>query len=455
MSNLLLDPLREDRLPTQPTPDFLDLARDRIAKYLARHESDLDISELDRLKKLELKLAEHQVEIAVFGLVSRGKTAVINALLGRKVGMTGATHGTTQAPLGVQFDLGEAVDNTEQLPIDAPAPARKVQLKLIDTPGLDEINGEDKGEMAKAIAMQADLILFVIAGDMTRLEQEVLSELRSASKPILLVFNKVDLYPDCDRVAIHAALQNEQLQHLISPDEIILTAAEPLPTKVRVQYAGSHGSQNPTSIAETWEPQPPQVEALKQKILDLLNQEGKALLAINALRTLAQVQDTASDRHIQKLPRLRSVASLVFVIKAIASILSPSFWLDATISASIDLPVALVWSRSARSLSGASLPLWLGVILLNAAVTAAWGLEAQITQIAWMGITTPFLLQNLQTAMRRHSGWGKTGARTLMREILRQVPANSILSRISPELELGSNSKVGNAHPLQGFPCKP
>lgn len=439
MSNLLLDPLPAEQLPTQPAPDFLDLARDRIAKYLARHKSDLDSTEIDRLKTLELKLAEHQVEIAAFGLVSRGKTATINALLGRQVGMTGATHGTTQTSMGVQFDLGQAGNNTEQLPINLSAPTRKIQLKLIDTPGLDEINGEDKGEMAKAIAKQADLILFVIAGDMTRLEHEVLSELRSASKPILLVFNKADLYPECDRAAIHAALQNEQLQHLISPNEIVLTAAEPLPTKVRVQYAGKHESHTPTSIAEMWEPQPPQIQALKQKILDLLNQEGKALLAINAMRTLAQIQDAVSDRHIQKLPRLRSVASLVFAIKAIALIFAPSLWLDATISASIDLPVALAWTRSARTLPGASLPLWLGAILLNAAVTAAWGLEAQMTQIAWLGITTPLLLKSLQGAMHRHSGWGKTGARAIVREILQQVPANSILSRISPELKAEAN----------------
>jgi small GTP-binding protein len=438
MSDLLPDPL-PSRSPTQPAPDLLDLARDRIAQYLARHASNLDISEIDRLKKLELKLAEHQVEIAAFGLVSRGKTATINALLGTRVGMTGATHGTTQAPVGVPFDLGEAGNNTEELPINSPAPAKKVQLKLIDTPGLDEINGEDKGEMAKAIAKQADLILFVIAGDMTRLEHEVLFDLRSAAKPILLVFNKVDLYPESDRAAIHAALQNEQLQHLISPNEIILTAAEPLPTKVRVQYAGKHESPTPTNMAEMWEPQPPQVQALKQKILDLLNQEGKALVAINAMRILGQIQDAVSDRHMQKLPRLRSVASLVFAIKAIALILVPSLWLDAIISASIDLPVALAWTRSGQALPGASLPLWLGAILLNAAATAAWGLEAQITQIAWVGIITPLLLQNLQSAMYRHSGWGKTGAKTLVREILQQVPANSILSRISPELKAESN----------------
>jgi uncharacterized protein len=438
MSDLLLDPL-PNRSPTQPTPDFLDLARDRLAQYLVRHASDLDISEIDRLKALELKLAEHQVEIAAFGLVSRGKTATINALVGQKVGMTGATHGTTKTTVGVQFDLSEAGNNREQLPINSSASTRNVQLKLIDTPGLDEINGENKGEMAKAIAKQADLILFVIAGDMTRLEHEVLSELRSAAKPILLVFNKADLYPDCDRATIHAALQNEHLQHLISPNEIVLTAAEPLPTKVRVQYAGMHGSPNPASITETWEPQPPQIQTLKQKILDLLNQEGKALLAINAMRTLAQIQDAACDRHMQKLPRLRSIASLVFAVKAIALILSPTLWLDAIISASIDLPMALLWTRSGQTLPGVSLPLWLGAILLNAAATAAWGLEAQITQIAWAGITTPFLLQSLQAAMHRHSGWGKTGARTLVREILQKVPTNSILSRISPELGTESN----------------
>ncbi|NJL43031.1 MAG: hypothetical protein HC935_06120, partial [Pseudanabaena sp. SU_2_4] len=167
--------------------------------------------------------------------------------------MTGAVHGITQVPQAVEFALG-GINGNSQVDISQEERSHKVQLRLIDTPGLDEVDGKAKGELAKLSARQADLILFVIAGDMTRLEQEMLSELCLAYKPILLVFNKVDLYPECDRAAIHQALQDKQLQDLISPAEIILTASAPLPTKVRLEYVGVQGVQSATEI---WEPQPP------------------------------------------------------------------------------------------------------------------------------------------------------------------------------------------------------
>ncbi len=419
----MLDP-SPPKFSAQPTTDFLRLTCDRLAQYLDRHIHDLNIAEISKLKALQTKLEQPQIDLAVFGLVSRGKTATIEALLGKKIGATGAVHGITQVPQAVEFNLG-GINGNSQVDISQEERSQKAQLRLIDTPGLDEVDGKAKGELAKLSARQADLILFVIAGDMTRLEQEMLSELRLALKPILLVFNKVDLYPECDRTAIHQALQDEQLQSLISPDEIILTASAPLPTKVRLEYASAQGVQSATEI---WEPHPPQVQALKQKILDLLNQEGKALLAINALRALAEVQDEVTDRNLQKMPRLRSVSALVFAIEAIALGFAPSFWLDTAISDAINLLVALLWTQRLPLSNPA---LWLGAILGNALLTATWGLEAQLTQIAWVAIAIPFMLQNLQLDVRRYSGWGKNGARSLMQDILQQLPDNSILSRIA------------------------
>ena len=51
--------------------------------------------ELAQLRDLSRKLDEQTVEIAAFGMVSRGKSSVLNALLGHDVFKTGTTHGTT------------------------------------------------------------------------------------------------------------------------------------------------------------------------------------------------------------------------------------------------------------------------------------------------------------------------------------------------------------------------
>lgn len=413
--------LSPPQFPNQTTSDFLSLTCDRILKYLDLHIKDLNSAEIGKLKALQTKLELTQIDLVVFGLVSRGKTATIDALLGSKVGVKAEVRGITQVPQAVEFDLvgnSQTENSQEEHP-------KKVQLRLIDTPGLDQVDGKAKGELAKLSAREADLILFVIAGDITRLEHEMLSELRLAYKPILLVFNKVDLYPECDRIAIHQALQDEQLQRLISPDEIIFTASAPLPTKVRLEYVGALGLQSATEI---WEPHPPQVQALKQKILDLLNQEGKSLLAINALRALAEVQDAVTERQIQKMPRLRSMTALVFTIEAIALGIAPSFWFDALICAAFNLFVAFIWTRK---LPLGNSQLWLVAILGNALLTAVWGIEAQLPQIAWVAIAIPFMLKNLQVDLRRFSGWSKSGARPLMQDILQQLPNNSILSRIT------------------------
>ena len=50
-----------------------------------------------QLRDLGQKLDETTIEIAAFGMVSRGKSSVLNALLGQDVFKVGATHGTTVA----------------------------------------------------------------------------------------------------------------------------------------------------------------------------------------------------------------------------------------------------------------------------------------------------------------------------------------------------------------------
>ena len=135
--------------------------------------------ELDALTSTLSKLDANVIRIAVFGLVSRGKSAVLNALQGQKILQTGPLNGVTQWPRSIRW---------------TPSASGKVQVELIDTPGLDEIEGEARAQMAKDVARQADLILFVVAGDITRTEYQALCELRQAQKPLILVFNKIDLY---------------------------------------------------------------------------------------------------------------------------------------------------------------------------------------------------------------------------------------------------------------------
>jgi uncharacterized protein len=226
---------------------------------------------LEVLSALQHKLSGPLLQVAVFGLVSRGKSAVLNALFGESLFPTGSLNGVTQWPRSVRWSL---------------AGAPNLQLELIDTPGLDEISGEARAQMAQDIARCADLILFVTAGLPMPIELEALAELAQLRKPILWVVNKADLYPDLKAETLYQSLANGVLQTVLSPQEIVLISAAPAPVQVRHEWPDGRTSTE-------WETPPPQVEPLRQALLDLLNREGPYLLLLNVL---LQVQ--ATERQI-------------------------------------------------------------------------------------------------------------------------------------------------------------
>ena len=389
--------------------DYSQQVRNRLINYRNLFQKELTESELVEILALEEKLDKSAIAIAVFGMVSRGKSSLINALLGQKLSETGATHGTTKDVAVYAWDAGG-----------------KIQLQLIDTQGIDEIGGEIRGELALESAKQADLILFVIAGDMTRLEQEAIAGLQKFYKPILLIFNKTDLYPECDRDAIHSALQNIEVQKLISPQEIVLTSAEPKPFKVKLQFADGQDSQD---SREVWEPPKPDVQSLKERILDLLNTEGKELLAVNTLRSLLETQETVTQRHVQKLQASTKIAALVFISEAIGMLLSPLRWVDGLISG---IFTGLFVSWAIGKYPSQKKYLWLMVILAIAVFVGASGLNNEVAryiQIVGAGLSLLLLFKSLIADIDQSRASGKLGAKTLITEIIRDVPEGSILKR--------------------------
>ncbi|MGO9598783.1 MAG: Era-like GTP-binding protein [Isosphaeraceae bacterium] len=256
---------------TEGGGDAVDQARDSLEATLAglkltAEEEKMLSSELGQLRELSKKLDENTIEIAAFGMVSRGKSSVLNALLGRDVFEVGATHGTTVTRSAQRWEEGSRGSSG----LD------QARLILVDTPGIDEVGGEVRETMAREVARTADLILFIISSDMQRREVEALSELRSHQKPILLVFNQIDRYPEADRQQIHAKLEDERVRGLIRPEDIVLTAARPDPIRIKIQQPDG-------SSKLVWERPAPLIEPLKTRILDVLEREGKALVALNTL----------------------------------------------------------------------------------------------------------------------------------------------------------------------------
>ena len=398
--------------------DYPQQVRDRLTSYRNLFQKELTESELANILALEEKLDKGAIAIAVFGMVSKGKTSLLNALLGQKLGETGAIHGITR-----DVAIYEWRNSSTATALTQGNEKQKIQLRLIDTQGIDEVGGEVRGQMALEAAKQAELILFVIAGDMTRLEQEAIAQLQTFYKPILLVFNKIDLYSEGDRFEIHRALQNEELRQLISPQEIVLTSAEPKPVKVRLQYSDGRDSQ------EVWEQPQPDVQALKKRILDLLNFEGKELLAVNVLRSLLEIQNAVTQRYIQKLQASTAIASLVFMAEAIGVLLSPIRWVDSLISLSYS-SLFVIWIIGKYPVQKKYL--WLTLIVAIASLIGGLGINNEITrygQILCTGLGLSLLFNGIVTDIEQSQASGKVGAKTLIKEIIASVPEQSILRR--------------------------
>ena len=407
--------------------------------------------EIELLKSSLDKLDQGVIHIATFGLVSRGKSAVLNALLGQKVLQTGPLHGVTQWPRSVRWTPN----------IDG-----KVQVELIDTPGLDEIQGESRAQMAREVASQADLILFVVAGDITRTEYQALCELRQAQKPIILVFNKIDLYPDQDREAIYRQLQelgtgtpkDRRLQKTLTEDEIVMVAAEPAPLEVRVEWPDGQ-------VTYEWETPPPQIDELQQKILKILNQEGRSLLALNALFQARTAEANIAKKTIEL--RKAEAEDLIWQYtkyKALAVALNPIAVVDVLGGAIADLALiralsrlyglpmtsyeaGMLWKKIVAS-SGGLLLGELGSSMLfgvgksasavASTVDTANGLTAfagaAIAQAGVAGYGAYAVGQAAQVYLEQGCSWGPLGASTVIQEILNQVESDTILYRLRQEL---------------------
>ena len=127
---------------------------------------------------------------------------------------------------------------------------------------------------------------------MQRTEIEALTDLREAQKPIILVFNQIDRYPEVDRDQIYAKIKDERVKHLIRPEDVVMTAARPDAYKVKIQLPDG-------SSQIQWERPAPLIEPLKARILDVLEREGKALVALNTLLIAGDLHAEIIERKVR------------------------------------------------------------------------------------------------------------------------------------------------------------
>ncbi|MEJ7637963.1 MAG: DUF697 domain-containing protein [Singulisphaera sp.] len=337
------------------------------------------------------------------------------------------------------------------------------RLVLVDTPGIDEVGGEAREALARDVARHADLILFVVSSDMQRRELEALSLLREAQKPILLVFNQIDRYPDADRDLIYDKIKDERIRDLVRPDDVVMTAARPDAVKVKTRHPDGT-----TSVG--WEHPAPIIEPLKARILAVLEREGKALVALNTLLLAGdlheeivahkvRIRDDAANRLIWNfaLAKGAAVALNPIPIADMAGGLAVDVGMIIALSKVYGIPLT---RRTASSLIK-DMMMALGALgavevvtrLLASGVKSSLaglsilsgGLAIPLTALGYGAIglarggtaaTTSYVLgQGAKFYLRQGCQWGPRGIKTVIHQILEQAKNDTVIDRLREDLK--------------------
>ncbi len=227
---------------------------DSIDRLILKIQDDIAKKALKEEKeKIENELLRGDLVVVLFGTGSSGKTSLIRALLNEIVGETGAPMGLTKNSQTYRMYI-------KGLPRG---------IKLIDTPGILEsgATGRLREKQALMNASKADLVTVIIDNALRDIELELISNLSSYGKRILLVLNKCDLRGENEVYQLTKILE-KQTNSFINRQDIISISASPQSIP-RIGY-------------KPYQPKP-EISKLVNRIANILYLEGDELLADNIL----------------------------------------------------------------------------------------------------------------------------------------------------------------------------
>ena len=440
----MTEPTPQEKKPQTVDADYqaaLDSVRNAIEQFKACSDEERQAlqKDLNELASMSEKLESGRVEIVVFGEISTGKSALINALVGEQLTNVNVQGGWTKDLWHVPWEgVGYCV----------PGFANS-QVVLIDTPGLNEVDGAQRADMARTAAAKADLVLFVTDSDLNDTEFAALEGLVASHKPILLVLNKADLYRQEELGQLLELFRGPRLSAMIQADNIVVTQADPREREYVIESADG------TTRSE-WRKPFPQVDSLQERILEVLASEGKSLLALNAAMFAAD----KSDRMAALRVRLRedTAANTIWkfaVMKSLAVALNPLPAVDVLGGTAVDATMVVTLGRiygmsittaNAQSLVTSILKAAGWVMLSEAVVTYASSVFKALTvgygsvatalpQGAAAGYGSYIVGQAARYYFQHGASWGNESPKQVVNQILENTDKQSVLERLKSEIK--------------------
>jgi small GTP-binding protein len=156
----------------------------------------------ERLIEQALQALDELFLLVVVGEFNSGKSAFINALLGKRFLSEGVTPTTTQINILRYGDqIHQARPEPDTLIITYPLDWLR-DINIVDTPGTNAVILRHQ-EITEDFVPRADLVLFVTSSDrpFTESERTFLDRIRQWGKKVVLVVNKIDLLETPEDIA--------------------------------------------------------------------------------------------------------------------------------------------------------------------------------------------------------------------------------------------------------------
>lgn len=201
--------------------------RDRLESCIAELRASGDVPG-EQCRALQEKLASGAFNLVVVGQFKRGKTSLINALIGDDllpVGVVPLTSIVTLLSYGekiaarVVYDDGREEEialerlwefatekgnpqnakHVGEVAVACPSPWLKGGVRLVDTPGIGSVYRRNTDEALRFLP-KADAVLVVFSADqpVSQAERELVAQVSGYAGKIFLLLNKADLLEDTD-----------------------------------------------------------------------------------------------------------------------------------------------------------------------------------------------------------------------------------------------------------------
>tara|TARA_B100000212_G_scaffold126829_1_gene95125 strand:- start:86 stop:1360 length:1275 start_codon:yes stop_codon:yes gene_type:complete len=248
------------------------------------------------------RLKEKTMRVGVYGKASVGKSSILNTILNEKYFKTDIINGSTK-----EIELKTISFKNGLIK----------KIELIDFPGFDIQVTHNKSKNNITL-MNLDLILFIVSGDLNRIELSELNFLINNGKKIIIVFNKIDIW------------NNRELNTLLN------NIKDKLPNDIRVPIIINSNKKYNSIILN---------ESLNDYLMRTIYRVGYSIMIYNTLYLASRLAINIKKKRLNKRRKeAQKIIGRFATLKASSVALNPLLFLD--IASSLTLDTALIHELS-------------------------------------------------------------------------------------------------------------